>query len=153
MVCIQETRLHPKDKTPELGNVSSVLRERTVQGEARVGGHMIYIRKQIPYKISHLQTTNSSAMEKLTIEISKPNNQTFTVSNWYLPPENEHYLQRSGISLSELNLVSEPGTKVHEVISADVNAHDSAWDQTPNLKARGEYLVNAANGCELYISQ
>ena len=74
-----------------------------------------------------------------TIEIPTPNNQTFTVSNWYLPPENSHYLQRTGISLTEL----QPDIKVHEVTCAYVSAHDTAWDQTANPKARGEYLVNA----------
>ena len=34
-------------------------------------------------------------------------------------------------------------TKVHEVICADVNAHDTARDKTANPNARGEYLVNA----------
>ena len=82
------------------------------EGDARGGGHMIYIRKQIPYKISHPQANNSSAMEKLMIEIPTPNSQTFTVSNWYLPPENSHYLQRTGVSLSE----HQPDTKANEVI-------------------------------------
>ena len=45
-----------------------------------------------------------------------------------------------GFSLSELK----PDTKVHEVICVDVNAHDTARDQTANPNARGEYLVNAA---------
>ena len=101
---------------------------------------MIYIRKQIPYTISHPQATNSSMMEKLTIEIPTPNSKTFSVSNWYLPPENSHYIKRTGISLSEL----QPDIKVHEVTCADINAHDSAKDQTANPNARGEYLVNTA---------
>ena len=100
---IQETKLQPKDKTPELRNFSAVRRDRSVQGEARGGGGlMIYIQKQIPYKICHPQTNNSSAMENLTIEIPTSNSQTLTVSKWYLPPHNSHYLQRIGISLSEL---------------------------------------------------
>ena len=107
-----------------------------MQGKAREGGNIIYIQQQIPYKISHPQATNSSAMEKLSIEIPTPNSHTFTVSNWYLPPENAHYLQRT---VSEL----QPDTKVHEVICADVNAYDTTWDQTVNSNARGEYPVNA----------
>ena len=79
-------------------------------------------------------------MEKLTIEIQTPNSKKFKVSNWYLPPENSHYLLRMGISLSEI----QPDPKVHEVISADVNAHDTALDETANLNARGEYLVDVA---------
>ena len=66
------------------------------------------------------QANNSSAMEKLTIDIPTPNRQTFTVYNWYLPSENSLHLKRTGISLSEL----QPETKVHEVICADVNAQD-----------------------------
>ena len=100
---------------------------------------MIYIPKKIPHKISHPQANNSSAMEKLTIEIQTPNSQTFTISNWYLP-YNLHYLLRKGISLPEV----QPNIKVHEVICADVNAHDTAWDQTANPNARGKCLVNAA---------
>ena len=103
---------------------------------------MIYIQKQIPYKISHQEANNSSTMEKLTIEIPTPNSQKFTVSSWYLPPENSHYLQRTGITLSEL----QPDTKVHEEICADVNVNDTAWDKTANSNARGEYLANAAMG-------
>ena len=30
------------------------------------------------------------------------------------------------------------------MICADVNAHDTTWDQTVNINARGEYPVNAA---------
>ena len=33
---------------------------------------------------------------------------------------------------------------VHEVICADVSAHDTAWDQTANPNARGEYVVITA---------
>ena len=51
-----------------------------------------------------------------------------------------YYLQRTGISLSEL----QPDTKVHDVICAYVSAHDTAWDQTAILNAIGEYVVNAA---------
>ena len=149
VVCTQETKLQPKCKTPELIDFSVVRRDRSMQGEARGEVLMIYIRKRIPYKISHPQATNSSAIEKLTIEIPTPNSQTLTVSNWYLPPENSHYLQRTGISLSEL----QPDTKIHEVICTDVNAHDTARDQTASPKARGEYLVNAIYGYERYISQ
>ena len=79
-------------------------------------------------------------MEKLTIEIPTLNSHTFTVSNSYLPPENSYYLQRASISLSEL----QPDTNMHEVIFADVEAHDTAWDQIANPNARGVYLVNAA---------
>ena len=100
---------------------------------------MIHIQKQIPYKISHPQANNSSAMEKLRIDIPTPNSQTFTISNWYLPPENSHYLQRNGISLLKL----QPVTKVHEVICTYINIHDTAWVQTANPNARGKYLVSA----------
>ena len=140
VVCIPETKQQPKDKTRELRNFSTVRRDRPVQGEARGGGLIINIRKQIPYKISHSQVNNSCAMDKQTIDIPTPNSQTFTVSNWHLPPENSHYLQRSGISLSEL----QPNANVHVVIYADVNAHDTAWDQTANTNTRGEYLLIAA---------
>ena len=135
-----KSKLQPKNETPELRNSSAVRRGRPVQGGVRGGGLMIYIRKQIPYKICHPKATNSGTMEKLTIENPTPNSQTFNVSNLYLPPENKHYLQRTGISLSEF----QPDTKVHEVICADVNAHDTAWYQTANPNTRGEYLVNAA---------
>ena len=91
------------------------------------------------HKIRHPQSTNSSAIEILSIEIPTPNSQTFTVSNWYFQPENIHYLQRTGISLSEL----QPDTKVRGVICADVNAHGTAWDQTASPNARAEYLVNS----------
>ena len=36
-----------------------------------------------------------------------------------------------------------PDDKVHEVICADVRTHDTAWDQTANSNARGEFLINA----------
>ena len=101
---------------------------------------MICIQKQIPYNVSHQQSNNSSSMEKLTIKISTPNIHMFTISNWHLPPENSHYLQRTSISLSEL----QPDTKVHEVTCADVNAHDTTWDQTANPNTRAEYFVNTA---------
>ena len=35
VVCIQDTKLQPKDKIPELRNISAVLRDRSVQREAR----------------------------------------------------------------------------------------------------------------------
>ena len=101
---------------------------------------MIYIRNEIPYKISHQQAINSNAIEKLTIEIPTETNQTFTVSNWYLPPEKSHHLQWTDISFSEL----QPDIILHEVICADDNAHDFAWDQITNPNARGEYLSSAA---------
>ena len=37
VVCIQETKLQPKYKTPELRKFSADRRDRTVQGEARGG--------------------------------------------------------------------------------------------------------------------
>ena len=42
VACIQDTKLQPKDKTPELTNFSAVRRDRPVQGEAR-GVIMVYI--------------------------------------------------------------------------------------------------------------
>ena len=140
VVCIQETKVQLKDKTREHRTIRAVRRDRPVLGEAMREGLMIYIRKHIPYKVSHPQANNSSAMEKLTIVIPAINIQTFTVSNWYLPSENSYCLQRTGISLSEL----QPDTKVHEVICAYVNAHDTARYQTANPINRGEYFVNAA---------
>ena len=65
VACIQETKLQPKDKTPERRNFSAVRRDRPVQVEVREGGLMIYIRKQIPYKISHPQANNSCTMIKI----------------------------------------------------------------------------------------
>ena len=44
------------------------------------------------------------------------------------------------MSLSEL----QPDAKVHEVICADVNAHNTTWDQRAISNARGEYLILAA---------
>ena len=131
--CSQKTRI--------LNSETSVLSDMIDQCRGkREWGRMIYTRKHIPYKISHPQANNSSAIEKQTIEIPTPNGQTFTVSNWYLPPENSHYVQRTNNSLSEL----QPDTKEHVVICADVNAHYTAWNQTANPNTRGEYLANAA---------
>ena len=62
MVYIQETKLQPKDKNPEIINPSAVRCDRPVQEEARVRGLMIHTLRQIPDKISHPQATNSSAM-------------------------------------------------------------------------------------------
>ena len=46
VVCIQETKLKPKDKTLVLRNFIGVRRDRPVTGEAK--------RKQIPYKFSRV---------------------------------------------------------------------------------------------------
>ena len=61
VVYIQETKLQPMDETPEIINLSAVRCDRPVQEEARVGGLMIHILRQIPDKYSHPQATNSSA--------------------------------------------------------------------------------------------
>ena len=61
------------------------------------------------------------------------------MSNWDLLPENSHYLQRIGISLSE----DQADINVPEVVSADDNVHATAWDKTADFNARDEYLQNA----------
>ena len=91
---------------------------------------MIYIKN------SHTQDDNSSVMEKLTIKIPTTNSQTFTICNWYLLPENSHYLQRTIITLPE----RQPDTKEHEVTCADIKS----YDQTVSPNAEGEYLLNVA---------
>ena len=55
--CIQRTRLM-NSKTSQLSDVFDQCRLK------REWGPMICIRRQIPYKISHLQASNSSVMEK-----------------------------------------------------------------------------------------
>ena len=97
---------------------------------------MICIQKQIAHKVGHPQAKNSGAMEKLALEIPTPNSHTLTIANWLLPPMNSHHLQRTGMSLSEL----QPGTKV---TCTYLNVHYAICDQTANSNARGKYLENA----------
>ena len=54
---------------------------------------------------------------------STPNSHMFIICNWYLLPENSHYLQRIDISFSGF----QPENKEHEMTCADVNAHETAW--------------------------
>ena len=132
--CSQKTRIL-NSETSVLSNVIDHHRGKREREELRSTSKNIFHTKPA-IKLA----TYSSMMEKLPIEIPTPNSKIFTVYNWYLQPENSHHLQRTGISVSEL----QPDINVHEVIYADINAHDTAWDQTANLNARGEYLVNAA---------
>ena len=133
VVCIQRAKL--------LNSETSVLSDVIDQCRGIKRGRPYDLHpKQIPYENSHPQASNLGTMEILTIEIPAPCSQMFTVFNWYLPLENSHYLQRTGILLSEL----QPDTKVHEVICTDVNAHDTIWDQTANPNAFQSYDPQAS---------
>ena len=98
--------------------------------------------KQPPYKVCNSPGSVLSALEKL-VEIPTPQMQTVTISNWYLPPKNSHYLQKTGFDLNDLKV----DLKLHEVICADLNALDQVWDQIANPDERdhhhAETVMNA----------
>ena len=148
IACIQESRLLPKDRTPELHHFNAIRRDRPVQGEARGGGLLTYVRKTLSYRLLEHAGNEEGALERLTVEIPVPQKQLITVSNWYLPPENSHFLQRIGFSMEDFH----PTLSESEIVCADLNAHDQLWDPVANSDERGELLAEAvldANGAFL----
>lgn len=56
VACIQETKLLPSDRTPELRQYAAIRQDWHIQGEARGGGLLIFVRKTLPYRIAPLLT-------------------------------------------------------------------------------------------------
>ena len=139
VIAIQETRLLPRDKTPTLTNYHPVCRDRPVQGEARGGGLLTCVKKSLPYKVCRPFNNEEGALERLSIQIPISNQQTVTISNWYLPSENSHFLQRIGFSMS----VFQPEIQENEIICADLNAHNEIWDKHAHSDDRGAQLTEA----------
>ena len=81
IACIQEIRLLPKDKTLDLGNYNTVRRDRPVQGEARGGGLLTFVKKTLPYLIRENAGESEGALESLSIEIPILQEQSMKVSN------------------------------------------------------------------------
>ena len=87
---------------------------------------------------------NEEALGRLSIQIPISNQQTVTISNWYLPPENTHFLQRIGFSMP----VSQPKIQKNEIICADLNAHNEIWDKHVRSDDRGAQLAEAIMDAE-----
>ena len=136
VIAKQETRLLPSDEIPTLTNYFPVRRDRPVQGEAREGGLLTYVKKSLPYKVCRPLNNEEGALERLSIQIPIPNQQTVTISNWYLSPKNSHFLQRIGFSMS----VFKPEIQENEIICADLNAHNEIWDKHAHFDDRGAQL-------------
>ena len=132
VIAIQETRLLPRVKTPTLTNYHPVRRDRPVQGEARGRGLLTYVKKSLPYKVCRPFNNEEGALERLSIQIPISNQQTVTISNWYLSPENSHFLQRIGFSMS----VFQPEIQENEINCADLNAHNETWDKHAHSEDR-----------------
>ena len=119
-------------------------RDRPVQGEARGGGLQTYVKKSLPYKVCRRLNNEEGALERLSIQIPISNQQTVTISNWYLPQENSHFLQRFGISMS----VFQPEIQKNEIICADLNAHNEIWNKHAHSDDKGAQLAKAIMDAE-----
>ena len=77
------------------------------------------------------------ALERLSIQMPISNQQTVTISNWYLPPENSHFLQRIGFSM----FVFQPEIQDNEIFCADLNAHNEIWEKHAHFEDSGAATV------------
>ena len=99
--CIQDTKHQPKDNTPEINQYSAFSRGRQIQGEARGGSLIIYVRATPVLSAIHPAVETSNVLEKLAVVTPLPGQQNILVSNWYLPPETSNFLRRAGFSDSD----------------------------------------------------
>ena len=99
----------------------------------------MYVKKSLPYKVCRPINNEEGALERLSIQMPISNQQTVTISNWYLPPENSHFLQRIGFSM----FVFQPEIQENEILCADLNAHSEIWDKHAQSDDTGAQLAEA----------
>ncbi|MES9973890.1 MAG: reverse transcriptase family protein, partial [Candidatus Thiodiazotropha sp.] len=151
IACVQETKLLPRDQTPHLKQFTAVRQDRQIQGEARGGGLLIYVRKDIPYKVVQRHQQSNAAFEQLSLDIPTVTD-PIRISNWYLPPANSPYLRRMEFVEQDLTF----DITSNEIVCADLNAHDPTWDCIARSDERGELIAETImdiNGTILNDSQ
>lgn len=122
--CLQETKMIPNDNTPIIRNYVAVRHDRLLEGMARGGGLICFIRDDLKYRIVDCVSANLNiGMEGQTVEIITGEREPLRISNIYMPPDSSPVLQRMN-----------PADEVHlqigenEVLLGDLNAHNSLWD-------------------------
>ena len=124
-VClIQETKLRPKDATPQLPGYVAVRRDRgsaTVPTLGNAGGLITYIRSDVPYtEVSAFRPgAQCNALEATAIRVRTRRDEWITLVNVYSPPST------SRVGEFDLSILS---SSRNHLFAGDFNCHSSLWD-------------------------
>jgi len=136
IACIQESKMAPKDTSPNINGYNTIRKDRHDTSLKRGGGLITLLKKGIHHQAA--PTNDIRGLESLTVELATENEEPLFITNAYLPPTTSEYLARQLQGEQEnINIL----VRQNEVITADLNAHDPLWDQHSNSNQRGEELV------------
>ena len=143
---IQETRLHPSIKTPEIKDYASARQDRQTQTSTKSklvgGGLIIYVKNDIPFK--NIASYLLPNIETQTIKIYLSKTKDLTITNIYIPQRNASTnLQTEDANITTLfgRLTNIPDS----LIVGDVNAHSQLW-HSPTPDHRGDVIASILQG-------
>ena len=94
--------------------------DRQIQGDARGGGLVFYVRAALVLFAIYPAAGTSNVLEKLAVVIPLPGQKKIIVATGIYPPETSNFLQGEGFSDSEY----QTELQQIEIICADLIAHD-----------------------------
>ena len=91
VIMVQETKLRPTDPDPRLPGFTSSRLDRKPVGNARGGGLITFVRKDIPFRRveAFRPGVREEGLEALAVEIRLGKGRSFTCTNVYRPPVRE----------------------------------------------------------------
>jgi hypothetical protein len=145
---IQETKLHPSIKTPEIQNYSSSRQDRPGLDPSNPrnngGGLITYIKNDLPY--TKTSSYSLPGIESQTVTIPLTQSKNLIITNLYIPPRNPNVNQQTddqNVTTLFTHLTNIPNS----LIAGDVNADSQLW-HSPITDNRGEVIESLLNSSE-----
>ena len=125
IITIQETKLTPKAKTPNIHNFTSV---RTDGLHKAGGGPITLIRYNITFTTTDIPSTiNTHNIELQMVKVHINNTKHITIANIYIPPRDTTSTHYRTADTDIQHCIQYITNIPHSVLTGDVNAHSTLW--------------------------
>ena len=149
IILIQETKLRPKQRTPQFKGFTTVRKDHKYirKDEDRKGGGLLtLIKEDIPYR--RIQGWRGKVTEGLVVYINTDSKNKMKITNVYRPPIN----RKEGIDERVQERIGGwiTGGKNH-LIAGDFNLHHEKWSKRKKRDQEADRLVEWCNSNEFKI--
>ena len=146
IAAIQETRLHPSNKTPEIKGYSCTRKDRPISASSNVringGGLITYVKEDICH--SNTETYKLRDIETQTITVPLTQTKNLIISNLYLPQRiTDQNTEDANITTLFTRLTNIPNS----LIVGDINAHSQLWHSSI-VDHRGDVITSLLQGSD-----
>ena len=146
VAAIQETRLHPLNKTPEIKGYSCTRKDRPLPASSKAktngGGLITYVKEDICH--TNTATYNLKDIETQTVTVPLTQSKNLIISNLYLPQKTtDQKTEDANITTLFTRLTNIPNS----LIVGDINAHSQLWHSSI-ADHRGDVITSLLQGSD-----